>query len=277
MVEAGLTSAQSVEIMLLRSNDMRGEQRVNDRRVISGIIDQLKSDERWGDGPRASYRRKKTLPYRVVRSAARGVWNNLFEVVQERPAENFKHADLCKGRAGALLTGRMVDDCGNPMSPRHPQEARALQLLRFSGGDARRLHEAIDVTCFAAHDVVTLVVAVTRKSPPAAATQDSIGDADPIKQVDLRARVRVGSIELAGATQRTDHPGCRSPRLMPIRTRAPTRITSSRTNIATTACNHTNDAARSLVPTVHRDRSAASARRSGATCCGLSRRAWRCT
>jgi len=55
----------------------RGKPRVDDRRVISGIIHVLKSGARWVDAP-AAYGPKKTLYNRFVRWAAKGVWMDLF-------------------------------------------------------------------------------------------------------------------------------------------------------------------------------------------------------
>lgn len=56
--------------------DKRGR-RVDDRRVISGIIQVLKSGGRWADAPR-EYGPKKTLYNRFVRWSVRGVWQDIF-------------------------------------------------------------------------------------------------------------------------------------------------------------------------------------------------------
>jgi transposase len=55
------------------STDVRGVERVDDRRVISGIVQVLKS----GDRP-AAYGPPTTIYNRFVRWARRGVWENLF-------------------------------------------------------------------------------------------------------------------------------------------------------------------------------------------------------
>ena len=60
----------------------RGKPRVDDRRVISGIIHVLKSGGRWVDAP-AIYGPKKTLYNRFVRWAAKGVWVNLFHALAQ--------------------------------------------------------------------------------------------------------------------------------------------------------------------------------------------------
>ena len=58
----------------------RGKERVDDRRVISGIVHVLKSGGRWVDAPPA-YGPKKTLYNRFVRWAAKGVWEKLFHAL----------------------------------------------------------------------------------------------------------------------------------------------------------------------------------------------------
>ena len=66
----GLTDDQFARLQPLLPNDTRGKPRVDDRRVISGIIHALKSGGRWIDAPDA-YGLKKTLYNRFVRWAAK--------------------------------------------------------------------------------------------------------------------------------------------------------------------------------------------------------------
>ena len=61
-------------------SDTRGKPRVDDRRVISGIIHVLKSGGRWADAP-AVYGPKKTLYNRFVRWAAKGIWVDIFHAL----------------------------------------------------------------------------------------------------------------------------------------------------------------------------------------------------
>jgi transposase len=56
---------------------IRGKRRVDDRRVISGIIHVLKSGCRWADCPK-DYGPRKTIYNRFVRWAVRGIWANIF-------------------------------------------------------------------------------------------------------------------------------------------------------------------------------------------------------
>ena len=66
----------------------RGRPRVNDRRVLSGIIYVIRHGLRWRDAPRA-YGPHKTLYNRFVRWAAEGVWQAVFEALvgAESPPE----------------------------------------------------------------------------------------------------------------------------------------------------------------------------------------------
>jgi transposase len=61
-------------------SDTRGKPRVDDCRVISGIVHVLKSGARWVDAP-SVYGPRKTLYNRFVRWAVRGVWENIFHAL----------------------------------------------------------------------------------------------------------------------------------------------------------------------------------------------------
>lgn len=78
-----LTDEQFAKIAPHLPNDTRGKERVDDRRVISGIVHVLKSGGRWTDAPREVYGPTKTLYNRFVRWAAKGVWVALFETLAQ--------------------------------------------------------------------------------------------------------------------------------------------------------------------------------------------------
>ena len=63
--------------------DVRGKERVDDRRVISGILHVLKSGCRWCDCP-PEYGPTTTIYNRFVRWAERGVWEKLFRALADR-------------------------------------------------------------------------------------------------------------------------------------------------------------------------------------------------
>ena len=64
----------------LLPTDTRGVARVDDRRVISGIVHVLMGGGRWVDAA-ACYGPKKTLYNRWVRWAKKGVWQRAFETL----------------------------------------------------------------------------------------------------------------------------------------------------------------------------------------------------
>ncbi len=74
--------------------DTHGKGRVDDRRVISGIVHVVKSGGRWIDAPLECGPRK-TLYNRYVRWAAKGVWCDLF------------HALTSAGVRGAIVNSRI--------------------------------------------------------------------------------------------------------------------------------------------------------------------------
>jgi len=75
-----LDAAQFARLAPHLPTDTRGKPRVDDRRVISGIVHVLKSGGRWVDAP-AVYGPRKTLYNRFVRWAAKGVWTNIFQAL----------------------------------------------------------------------------------------------------------------------------------------------------------------------------------------------------
>jgi transposase len=75
-----LSDEQFARLAPLLPTDTRGVPRVDDRRVISGIVQVLRSGARWVDAP-SVYGPRKTLYNRFVRWAARGVWREVFEAL----------------------------------------------------------------------------------------------------------------------------------------------------------------------------------------------------
>ena len=69
------SDAQWARIGPLLPTDTRGMARVDDRRVLSGIVHALRNGGRWADCPREVYGPKKTLYNRFVRWAERGIWD----------------------------------------------------------------------------------------------------------------------------------------------------------------------------------------------------------
>ena len=78
--EFWLDDRQWARLQPMLPNKPQGVPRVDDRRVISGVIHMLQSGCRWKDAP-AIYWRPKTLYNRNVRWAAKGVWRAVFEAL----------------------------------------------------------------------------------------------------------------------------------------------------------------------------------------------------
>jgi transposase len=78
--EFWLSDGQWARLAPLLPDKPRGVPRVDDHRVISGIVHVLKSGGRWVDAP-ASYGPRKTLYDRFVRWAAKGVWTDVFQAL----------------------------------------------------------------------------------------------------------------------------------------------------------------------------------------------------
>ena len=72
-----LSDAEFAGIEPLLPHGRRGAHRVDDRRVISGIVHVLRSGYRWCDCP-PEYGPPTTIYNRFVRWAGRGIWENLF-------------------------------------------------------------------------------------------------------------------------------------------------------------------------------------------------------
>lgn len=81
----------------------RGVPRVDDRRVLSGIVHALRSGGRWSDCPPA-YGPRKTLYNRFVRWADNGTWERIFHALaghEDLPSRLFIDATLIKAHRTA--------------------------------------------------------------------------------------------------------------------------------------------------------------------------------
>jgi mannitol 2-dehydrogenase len=74
------SDAQWARIEPLLPTDVRGKARVDDRRVLSGIVHALRCGGRWADCADV-YGPKKTLYNRFVRWAERGIWEDIFNAL----------------------------------------------------------------------------------------------------------------------------------------------------------------------------------------------------
>jgi transposase len=74
------SDAQWERIAPLLPTDVRGKKRVDDRRVLSGIVHALRCGGRWVDCADV-YGPKKTLYNRFVRWSERGIWEGVFSAL----------------------------------------------------------------------------------------------------------------------------------------------------------------------------------------------------
>ncbi len=87
--EFWLSNAQWAVIGPLLPTNQPGARRIDDRRIISGIVHVLKVGCRWQDCP-AVYGPPTTVYNRFHRWSAKGIWRRLFEAVL-RPEETELH------------------------------------------------------------------------------------------------------------------------------------------------------------------------------------------
>lgn len=78
-----LNDEQWSSVVAYLPSDVRDKPRVDDRRVIHGILHVLKTGCRWSDCP-PEYRPHTTIYNRFGRWAKRGVWERLFDELAKR-------------------------------------------------------------------------------------------------------------------------------------------------------------------------------------------------
>jgi transposase len=103
--------------------DTRGKARVDDRRVISGIIHVVKSGGRWVDAP-SVYGPRKTLYNRFQRWSAKGVWSAIFHALANAggpPAELLidssavrAHRCAAGGKGGSKIRPSVAQEADGP-------------------------------------------------------------------------------------------------------------------------------------------------------------------
>ncbi|MCA3720623.1 IS5 family transposase [Phenylobacterium sp.] len=108
------SDAQWARIEPLLPTDVRGKKRVDDRRVLSGIVHALRCGGRWTDCA-GVYGPKKTLYNRFVRWAERGIWEDIFSALagaEDAPDRLFVDSTCIKvhrcaggGKGGPLAHG----------------------------------------------------------------------------------------------------------------------------------------------------------------------------
>ena len=134
-----LTDAQFARVAPHLPTDMQGMPRVDDRRVISGIVHVLKSGGRWIDAP-SGYGPRKTPYNRYVRWAAKGVW------VDGRLGRSLP----CPGkrrRSRGPGAYRLVCREGAPLGLGRNRGEHNQAIGRSRGGCTTRIHALTDRNC----------------------------------------------------------------------------------------------------------------------------------
>jgi len=108
-----LTDKQFTRIKPHLPTDTRGKPRVDDRRVISGIIHVLKAGCRWQDCP-AVYGPPTTIYNRFHRWARRGIWRQLFAALATADPGGVQMIDSTTAKAHRSAAGGK----GGPISKR---------------------------------------------------------------------------------------------------------------------------------------------------------------
>src|SRR6201988_5387355 len=141
-----LSDEQWVRIEPYLPKDVRGVERVDDRRVISGIVHVLKSGCRWCDCP-PEYGPPTTIYNRFVRWARRGVWENLFrevagngrstdtQMIDSTHVKAHRSAAGGKGGSRSRLLAARAEGATRRYTPLADAKGRLIAIL-LTGGEA---------------------------------------------------------------------------------------------------------------------------------------------
>ena len=165
--------------------DVRGVERQDDRRVISGIVQVLKSGCRWCDCP-PEYGPHTTIYNRFVRWARRGIWENLFRKLAgngrstDTQMINSTHVKAHRSAAGGkggsrnrLLAARVEGATRNSRTCR--SKGRLIAIL-LTGGEA--------------HDFPLAKRLIRRVNPPEHLLGDMAYDGDELREELERHRTK---------------------------------------------------------------------------------------
>jgi transposase len=116
--------------------DVRGKERVDDRRVISGIVHVLKSGCRWCDCPE-TYGPPTTIYNRFVRWARRGIWENLFrELARDGRSTDIQMIDSTHIKAHRSAAGGKRGSRNRRLPAREEGATRRYTHLEMLKGDS---------------------------------------------------------------------------------------------------------------------------------------------
>ncbi len=126
--EFWLGDAQWEAIEPLLPKNQPGAHRVDDRRVLSGIVHVLKSGCRWQDCP-AIYGPPTTVYNRFNRWARRGLWQKMFTALVELDASGIQLIDSTTAKAHRSAAGgkggRLFKPSGDRVAGVRPRFTRS--------------------------------------------------------------------------------------------------------------------------------------------------------
>lgn len=136
--EFWLSDQQWANIEPLLPKNQSGAHRVDDRRVISGIVHVLKSGCRWQDTP-SVYGPPTTIYNRFHRWGARGVWRKLFQALVQTTPRDIQMIDSTSAKAHRSAAGGKRGLPSRPSVGRGAGERQKSMLLSMVAGDPSHL------------------------------------------------------------------------------------------------------------------------------------------
>ena len=166
--------------------DVRGVERQDDRRVISGIVQVLKSGCRWCDCP-PEYGPHTTIYNRFVRWARRGIWENLFrKLAGNGRSTDTQMIDSTHVKAHRSAAGGKGGSRNRLLAARVEGATREIYAL----ADAKGRLIAILLTGGEAHDFPLAKRLIRRVKPPEHLLGDMAYDGDELREELERHRTK---------------------------------------------------------------------------------------
>ena len=158
--------------------DVRGVERQDDRRIISGIIHVLKSGCRWSDCPEA-YGPPTTIYNRFARWARRGIWENLFrELAGNGRSRDTQMIELHSRQSASLGGGRKRGEQKQAVGRSRGGRNTKVHAL----ADAKGRLIAILLTGGEAHDCPVAERLIRRVKPPKRMLGDKAYDSAELRE-----------------------------------------------------------------------------------------------
>lgn len=132
--EFWLSDEQWAAIAPLLPRNQCGAHRVDDRRVISGIVHVLRSGCRWQDTP-SVYGPPTTIYNRFHRWGIKGVWRKLFQSLVETTPGDVQMIDSTTAKAHRSAAGGKRGRRSRPSAARGAAERQKSMLLSMVAED----------------------------------------------------------------------------------------------------------------------------------------------